>query len=65
MRPLATKPAKLNMHSTGTEAADADKCSPGAVLRWGRGGGGAQAPKCWPAPPPPNILVPTAKNMCS
>jgi len=25
--PLATKPAELNMHSTGTEAADEDKCS--------------------------------------
>jgi len=28
---LATKPAELTMHSTGTEAADEDKCS-----RWNR-----------------------------
>jgi len=27
MRPLATKQAELKMHSTGTEAADKDKCS--------------------------------------
>ena len=30
----------------------------GAVLRWGRG---AQAPQMLARPPPPNILVPTAK----
>ena len=31
---------------------------PGAVLRWGRGGGTPSPPKkCWPPP----ILVPTAK----